>query len=513
MRIEVDGLTFDDEFDSGNLKTVTESQRVDDKFLLYSRPDADGTPFQQRYTTWFNFRVTGYDSGRSVTFVVMNLSPSKLFQLGYRPVYRNASTGNEWRALPQAVTSKKIPKRVNPVTGDDVPAQLHVTWQWTFDGSSETQFAYCYPQSYADCQALLDELEARFSGPRSSLLMRRELLTTSVDGRRIDLVTITGKVGATGRDEELLPGLFPESNDRPPRLDKPVVLMTARVHPAETPGAFLIDGAMRFMLSNDPRAVRLRARYVFMFIPMLNPDGVARGHYRTDNFGRNLNRYYDTPTREEQPTIWAAVRLAEHLQDTGNRLHAYIDYHAHANKRGCFMYGNHYKDDVEQVDAMLLPRLVAMNSPDFDFGGCCFSAKMMSANDRAGMSRTGTSRVGMSQYCRTNMVYTLEANYHTSRTVAPVRAVDGVDPGVTPARPTPYTPETWRGVGRAVCLALLDMHCAEPDVAPLSRVTTRPGAAGAACLDGVRASIRCTMAAKKRHRRTGSSAWQTDEDA
>ena len=116
--------------------------------------------------------------------------------------------------------------------------------------------------------------------------------------------------------------------------------MTARVHPGETPASHVLEGLLSFLLrESDPRAVALRERYVFKLVPILNPDGVYRGHYRADTRGQNLNRCYGHASHREHPSCHAVNALVRQLHSRG-ALRFYIDTHGHATKRGCFLYGN-----------------------------------------------------------------------------------------------------------------------------------------------------------------------------
>ncbi len=132
-------------------------------------------------------------------------------------------------------------------------------------------------------------------GDGSRLYYRRQLLTRTLEGRRVEVITITDCSGATGEKEPPLPGVF-EHDPGPPSAifrDKTVFFVSSRVHPGETPATHIFNGMLAFLLRrSDPRAAVLRRRFVFKLVPLVNPDGVAVGNYRTDTLGQNLNRFY-----------------------------------------------------------------------------------------------------------------------------------------------------------------------------------------------------------------------------
>jgi hypothetical protein len=337
----------------------------------------------------------------------------------------------------------------------------------------------------------------------------RELLTRSMEGRRIDLLTISGNNGllemleepitsAEGAMEGTPPAcLLPSEGERPRAFvsTKPVFLLTARVHPGETPASHVMDGLLEFLLNtSDPRAHALRERFVFLIVPMINPDGVFRGHYRADTIGQNLNRCYAQATPEAHSSVFAIGRLVRHLHARG-RLAFYIDTHGHATKRGCLLFGNALPEFDAMVENVLYAKLVGANCRWFDFGGCVFTERNMYRPDaRDGLSKAGSGRVATYKLTGLTHVYTLECSYNTGRLVnrlSPAHVPKGMDKRDLSPPPAPsksaspkYTPIDWRAVGRSLAVAALDLQ----DANPCSRIGA-PGGGSAKGLLGLRGFI------------------------
>jgi murein tripeptide amidase MpaA len=71
---------------------------------------------------------------------------------------------------------------------------------------------------------------------------------------------------------------------------KKAIVLTSRVHPGEPQASHMIDGSLKFLVSDHLVAKELRKHFVFKVVPMLNPDGVIHGNYRCSLIGCDLNR-------------------------------------------------------------------------------------------------------------------------------------------------------------------------------------------------------------------------------
>ncbi|KAM3852803.1 cytosolic carboxypeptidase-like protein 5 isoform 2-T3 [Vipera latastei] len=597
---------------------------ADYEFNVWTKPDCGDTEYENGNRSWFYFSVRGGIPGKLIKIHIVNMNKqTKLYSQGMTPLVKTVPVKPRWERIRERPAFEMA----------ETQFVLSFVHRFLDCRGATTYFAFCYPYSYTECQDMLTQLDAHFTECRhlspssvqhygtisrraggdsrkaegkprpathrarkcprggrgkgkkaaapprgtpylDAIYYHRELLCYSLDKLRVELLTITSCHGMQEKREARLEKLFPDKNTPRPHcfVGKRVFFLSSRVHPGETPSSFVFNGFLEFILrEEDPRAQMLRRMFVFKLIPMLNPDGVMRGHYRTDARGVNLNRQYLNPDAELHPAVYGAkaVMLYHHVHSrmqpdspdwrtyvsplstkTANQrstrkcphsediplseleksnnlrncsrefcisssqdletsevpgrkdhdvwilskellsehcenevenpppapetippqqsgLAYYVDLHGHASKRGCFMYGNNISDENYQVENMLFPKLISLNSAHFDFTGCNFSEKNMYAKDkRDGQSKEGSGRVAIYKASGIIHSYTLECNYNTGRSVNTVPAAchdnGRATPPPLPTFPSKYTVELFEQVGRALAIAALDMAECNP---------------------------------------------------
>ncbi|KAF4653067.1 hypothetical protein FOL46_009379 [Perkinsus olseni] len=372
--VAVGNLTFSSDFDSGNTCAV-DYDAASNTYNLWMAHDCDGTQYESHFKAWFYFGVRGFTADQKVAFAINNMGKQRqLFNVHkLRPVTRAIPDDPQWKRIEgRTLLLRQGSKK-------DRNYELRWSYKYKYSPEATVYFAMCYPFGYDDLQLYLEQLESICRG-------------------RVDLLTVTSTADKITNEQE-------SSSSS----SKPIIFLTARVHPGETPGQFAMIGALNFVsvsisfdfshpsvmhnanslgeptllceaLSDDPRAAALRSHYDLKFVPMINPDGVHMGNYRTNSRGINLNRFYSNAGPDHE-AVTAIVELAQGYAQR-DLLHLYVDLHAHANKTGCFLFGNALNSPLHHAWNTAFARVMAINSPYFDLNKCNFSAKNMSKRDK-----------------------------------------------------------------------------------------------------------------------------------
>jgi len=90
-----------------------------------------------------------------------------------------------------------------------------------------------------------------------------------------------------------------------PDAGKKRVWIHAGIHPSETTSYFTVEGLVEWLLSGDPWAAVLLDRALIELLPMVNPDGVFLGNYRTNANSVDLEAEWSAPYSSTQPEVVA----------------------------------------------------------------------------------------------------------------------------------------------------------------------------------------------------------------
>ena len=239
-------------FDSGNIEVVA----AEDPGAVRLRIARDGAA---DFFQWFHFRVSGV-RGVPLTLAIENAGAASYPKgwEGYRAV---ASTDRRaWRRVDTAYDGGVLTIRHTP--------DADVVW-----------FAYFAPYS-------LERHEDLAARAQAGGTARLERLGTTLDGRDLDMLSFG-------------------SGDKP-------LWVIARQHPGESMCGWFMEGLVdRLCDPYDPVARAIMAKATLRVVPNMNPDGVYRGHLRTNAGGANLNREWREPSLANSPEVFHVVRRME----------------------------------------------------------------------------------------------------------------------------------------------------------------------------------------------------------
>ncbi|XP_029437935.1 cytosolic carboxypeptidase 2 [Rhinatrema bivittatum] len=410
-------LQFESRFESGNLQKAVRVGPYEYELTL--RTDL----YTTKHTQWFYFQVRNTKKGILYRFSITNLmKPTSLYSLGMKPLLysqKDAQTRNiGWRRVGDDISYYKV---ANTQEG---AAFYCLTWKCEFPQDDDVcYFAHCYPYTYSDLTRYLLHMA---NDPVQSQFCKVRTLCKTLAGNTVFLLTITS----------------PSQN---PRISasKKAVVVTARVHPGETNGSWMMKGFLDFILSESPDARLLRDMFIFKVVPMLNPDGVIVGNYRCSLAGQDLNRNYMTILKDSFPCVWYTRSMITRLH-AEHEILLYCDLHGHSRKNNVFMYGcsspNHSRQNLKE---RVFPLMMSKNASDkFSFNNCKFKVQKC---------KEGTGRVVMWKMGIVNS-YTMESTFGGST--------------LGNKKGTHFTTADFRSMGHHLCDTLLD-YC-DPDNSKVS---------------------------------------------
>ena len=366
-------LKFASKFECGNLwRVYAVSER---HYLLFVRPDKN-IQTHGLHTQWFLFQVSRWTPGIKYRFEVMNMEKIRSTSTqGMQPVMYS---GDRWiRRADHVDLFRNRILRFHP----EYTPKLHygtLAFEMDFDNvqGDYALLAYHYPYTYSFLRSFLQQLENhQIQGATfSSLCM-------TLSGHPCPLIRL-----------ESTPS-------------NPYIILTARVHPGETPSSWLMHGILDYLFSPLATASHLRAHFNFLIIPMLNPDGVIEGSHRCNLSGADLNRHWHSPSAQWHPTIYHAKQfITELVKSSCTRVVMFCDFHGHARELDIFLYAC----SKTERSCAFIDLLCQLNKSEFNREKCTFD------QDQDGKKQS-TARYVMAQELGIEMSFTCESTYAGSK--------------------------------------------------------------------------------------------------
>jgi murein tripeptide amidase MpaA len=273
------------DFLGGSLGKVEWVAPAHARCAVQGESDQDG---RNRQANWYYFRVDGVQ-GRELTLDLVDLVGEYNYQAGSHAVTKDT--------YPVYSYDDRNWRHFDAIEWDDKEVRLRLRFTPEQD---RVWIAHVPPYTNDHLARLIADV-----GEHPGF--HREVAGRTVDGREMLLLTVTD------------PQIPPDK--------KKVVWLMFRQHSWETGSSWAGEGALRYLLSDAPEAVRIRRETIFKIFPMADPDGVARGGVRFNAHGYDLNRNWDAVDPKLMPEIAAQRQAILDWLDSGKRIDLFLTLH------------------------------------------------------------------------------------------------------------------------------------------------------------------------------------------
>jgi len=108
--------------------------------------------------------------------------------------------------------------------------------------------------------------------------------------------------------------------------NKPIIVLLTRQHPPEVTGYFAFQAFLTEIFQQNELTDNFLEKYRILAFPLMNPDGVALGHWRHNANGVDLNRDW---SKYRQPEIKNTVKyITKILKKNNSKLILGLDFHS-----------------------------------------------------------------------------------------------------------------------------------------------------------------------------------------
>lgn len=260
-------------FDSGNARAITQNSPYEFEVKV-------GGERQAKARRWFYFTIDNVRQPVTMMFFISNLTLDRdMLRQGVVPVFKSDSSAGLWAKLEYITRLRQI---------DTNEMEIEFSYQYDPAADGKIAFALSYPWSFAMNQKFYNDL-IKIYHVNPNIFFEKHVLIKSADNNAVDaiLMSSTKNLDLKNRTD------FGHLNLPATLGNKKIFVLAARLHGYESVSSIALRHAVKFLLSDTPESRALMENFLFVLVPMINPDSVKLGLNLVDSAGVDLEHTYE----------------------------------------------------------------------------------------------------------------------------------------------------------------------------------------------------------------------------